>query len=131
MVRPQHTRQHRFDNAVAGANTPDNIDLLMWSCGPNTPDNINLLMWWWAPYAATKCVRGVPKCGRRRHASAATGVFGGTPYGDTVHVKGVPGCGGAAMRALPLEPSVGLPLGHGAREGCAKMGAAPPCERGH
>ena len=47
------------------------------------------------------------------HANAATGAFGGAPYGATILVRGAPKWGGAAMRTLPLEPSVELPRGPG------------------
>ena len=50
--------------------------------------------------------------GRGRHANPATGAFGGAPCGATILVRGVPKWGGAAMRTLPLRPSVEFPLGH-------------------
>ena len=93
-----------------------------------------------APYWATKRVRGAPtwggavmrtlplglsvelptgpdpregcaEMGRGRHADPATGAFGGAPYWATNRVRGAPKWGGAAMRALPLGPSVELPMG--------------------
>ncbi len=44
--------------------------------------------------------------GRGRHANPAAGAFGGAPYGAAILVRGVPKWGGAAMRTLPLGPSV-------------------------
>ena len=64
-----------------------------------------------APHEATKRVRGVPKMGRRRHASSLIGSLGGAPYEATKRVRGVPKWGGAAMRTMPLGPSVELPMG--------------------
>ena len=64
-----------------------------------------------APYGATKRVRGAPKWAWGRHANAATGAFGGDPYGATILVRGVPKWPEAAMRTLPLAPSVALPMG--------------------
>ena len=47
----------------------------------------------------------------RTHAGTPTGAFGEAPDGATVLVRGVPTGGGAAMRTLPLGPSVELPMG--------------------
>ena len=51
------------------------------------------------------------KMGRSPHANPATGAFGGAPYGATNRVRGAPKWGGAAMRTLPLGPSVEPPMG--------------------
>ena len=59
--------------------------------------------------------------GRRRHANPVSKAFGGAPYEATKRVRGVPKLGGAAMRTLPLAPSVELLWGHDPREGCAEM----------
>ena len=68
-----------------------------------------------APYGATKHAMGVPGWVAGTHVSAATGAFGGAPYGATKRVSGVPewrrNGGEAAMRTLPLGPSVELPVG--------------------
>ena len=64
-----------------------------------------------APYGATNRVMGVPGCVAGTHVSAATGAFGGAPHGATNRVRGVPKWGGAAMRPVPLGPSVELPMG--------------------
>ena len=48
---------------------------------------------------------------RGRHANPAIGAFGGAPYGATILVRGVPKWPEAAMRTLPLAPSVELPMG--------------------
>eukprot|EP00959_Pyramimonas_sp_CCMP1952_P154595 3234054-Pyramimonas_sp.AAC.1 len=52
-------------------------------------------------YGATKRVRGVPKSVCGTHAGTPIGAFGGSPYGATK------------------------------REGCAEMGVAGACGRGH
>eukprot|EP00959_Pyramimonas_sp_CCMP1952_P410218 8597137-Pyramimonas_sp.AAC.1 len=57
---------------------------------------------------------------RGRHANAVTGAFGGAPYA-TILVGGVPAWPEAAMRILPLAPSVELLRCRGPREGCAYM----------
>ena len=45
------------------------------------------------------------------HAGTANEAFGDAPYVATIRVRGVPKWGGAAMRTLPLELSVELPMG--------------------
>eukprot|EP00959_Pyramimonas_sp_CCMP1952_P434001 9088430-Pyramimonas_sp.AAC.1 len=55
--------------------------------------------------------QGVYQKGRRCHADAPAGAFGGTHYGATNRVRGVPKWGGEAMRTLRLGPSVEHPMG--------------------
>ena len=69
--------------------------------------------------------------GRGRNANPATEAFGGAPYGATNRVKGAPKWGGAAMRALPLWPSVELPMGPRTVSGVRQNGAGPQCEPCH
>ena len=45
------------------------------------------------------------------NVNPATGAFGGAPHGATILMRGAPEWGGAAMRTLPLGPSVELPMG--------------------
>ena len=49
--------------------------------------------------------------GRCCHANFPTGAFGGAPYVATKRLRGVPKWRGGGMRALPLGPSVELPMG--------------------
>eukprot|EP00959_Pyramimonas_sp_CCMP1952_P223416 4670846-Pyramimonas_sp.AAC.1 len=50
------------------------------------------------------------------------GAFGGAPYAATISARGVPKLHEAAMRTVPLAPSVGLSLcGHDPREARAHM----------
>ena len=83
-----------------------------------------------APHGAAILVRGVPKWARVRHSGAATLAFGEAPYGATIFVRAVPKRG-AAMRALPLWPSMELPMGPRKCEGRAVLGKEDACDRGH
>eukprot|EP00959_Pyramimonas_sp_CCMP1952_P304122 6365143-Pyramimonas_sp.AAC.1 len=63
-----------------------------------------------APDGATKRVRSAPKWVLGHRANPASGAFGGALPGAPKHVRGVPEWGGAAMRTLPLGPSVEPPM---------------------
>eukprot|EP00959_Pyramimonas_sp_CCMP1952_P207104 4332398-Pyramimonas_sp.AAC.1 len=45
------------------------------------------------------------------HADPESVAFGGAPYGATVRMRGVPTWGWNCMRALPLGPWAGQPVG--------------------
>ena len=75
----------------------------------------------WSSLSGHDPHEGRAEMGRGRHANPAIGAFGGDPYGPTILVRGVPNWPEAAMRTLPLAPSVELPWGHDPREGCAEL----------
>ena len=65
----------------------------------------------WCSLWVTILVRGVPKRAGGRHANPVAGAFRRAPCGATILVRGVPKWPEAAMRTLPLGPSVELPMG--------------------
>ena len=64
----------------------------------------------WSSLWGHETCEGCARRGPNHHADAATGAFGGAPYGATERVRGAPKWGGGGMRALPLGPSVELPM---------------------
>ena len=65
----------------------------------------------WSSLWGHEPCEGCAEMARWRHAGPGTGALGGAPYGATQRVRGVPKWRGGGTRALPLGPSVELPMG--------------------